>query len=143
MKKLYKSEFGGIIIFFAILGILSIISYILGFSICIFYNITGVYCPSCGMTRAFVSLLNLDFKSAFMYNPMFILVPLSLIPIFIDQFFFKIKKSTLNKYFFTLIIILLVTWIIRLALYFPYDPVAYNENNLLLHLYSTIKDSFR
>ncbi len=143
MKKLYLSKFYSVLIFFVIIGIISIISYALGFSICIFYNITGIYCPSCGMTRAFVALSRLDFKSAFMYNPMFILVPLSLVPLFINQFLFEIKKSTLNMYFFLLTIILILVWVIRLILYFPDAPVAYNENNLILHLYSTIKNGFR
>ncbi len=141
MKKPYLSNFYSIIIFFICLGVISLVSYALGLGICAFYGVTGIYCPSCGMTRAFVALFHLDLNSAFMYNPMFILVPLTIIPLFINQFVFKIKKSTLDMYFFLLIILLLGTWVIRLILFFPNDPVAYNENNLLLHLYRTIKNS--
>ena len=41
-----------------------------GFGIpCIFYTLTGLKCPACGVTRMAVSLLRLDFVSAFRYNP--------------------------------------------------------------------------
>ena len=36
---------------------------------CPFRRITGVPCPSCGMTRATLSLLRLDFNAYFAYNP--------------------------------------------------------------------------
>ncbi|WP_324363240.1 DUF2752 domain-containing protein [Acetivibrio sp.] len=35
---------------------------------CFFKSITGYNCPSCGMTRSFVSIGHFDFKSAFRYN---------------------------------------------------------------------------
>lgn len=36
---------------------------------CLYYIFTGFYCPGCGVTRMSVSLLRLDFKSAFYYHP--------------------------------------------------------------------------
>lgn len=36
---------------------------------CFYYTIFGIKCPGCGMTRMFLSLLKLDFVSAFYYNP--------------------------------------------------------------------------
>lgn len=38
---------------------------------CPFKLIFGVDCPGCGMTRAFISALKLDFKAAFRYHPLF------------------------------------------------------------------------
>ena len=44
---------------------------------CIFYSITGFYCPGCGAGRACYSILHLRFADAFCYNPlMTILLPL-------------------------------------------------------------------
>lgn len=44
---------------------------------CIFYLLTGLYCPGCGAGRACYSILHLRFKDAFCYNPlMTILLPL-------------------------------------------------------------------
>lgn len=37
---------------------------------CMFYEITHLYCPGCGITRMFFSLLKLDFYQAFRYNPL-------------------------------------------------------------------------
>ncbi len=37
---------------------------------CLFHTLTGFYCPGCGITRMFVSLLKLDFYQAFRYNPL-------------------------------------------------------------------------
>ena len=44
---------------------------------CIFYSVTGLYCPGCGAGRACYSILHLEFADAFCYNPlMTILLPL-------------------------------------------------------------------
>lgn len=142
-KHKTKSNFFIIILIFVIVGVIALIANFTGINICIFYNVTGVYCPSCGMTRSVISLMHLDFKDALMYNPMFICIPLIILPFFIEQFFFKIKKDTKNKYFLCLFLLILVVWIIRLFIYFPNDPMPYNPDNLLLHFYSTIQNSLR
>lgn len=44
---------------------------------CIFHELTGLYCPGCGITRVVLSLLKWDGLQAFRYNPLlFILLPL-------------------------------------------------------------------
>ena len=55
-------------------------------SICFIYNITGNLCPTCGVTRAFSSLMHLKFVSAFNFNQAFtlILFPISMIIIIND-----------------------------------------------------------
>ena len=35
---------------------------------CIFHTVTGLDCPSCGVTRMCLALLRLDFAAAFRYN---------------------------------------------------------------------------
>jgi len=46
---------------------------------CVFYEVTGHYCPGCGMTRAALALLQLDAYQAFRYNSLaFVLLPLFL-----------------------------------------------------------------
>lgn len=49
-----------------------------GFAVpCMFYEITGLKCPSCGVTRMSISILDLDFKTAYLSNQMlFLLSPL-------------------------------------------------------------------
>lgn len=36
---------------------------------CLFFAVTGLYCPGCGVSRMLLSLLRLDFSAAFRYNP--------------------------------------------------------------------------
>jgi hypothetical protein len=44
---------------------------------CVFHELTGFYCPGCGITRAALSLLTLDFYQSFRYNPLvFLILPL-------------------------------------------------------------------
>lgn len=45
-------------------------SILLG-SACPFFMITDVCCPFCGMTRAHLAMLRLDFANAFYYHPLF------------------------------------------------------------------------
>ena len=53
-------------------GAFAVVAY-LGFGIpCFFHLITKLNCPGCGNTRAVLSLLKLDFVSAFKYNMMFL-----------------------------------------------------------------------
>ncbi len=87
---------------------------------CIFYEITGYYCPGCGVTRMIFSILNLNFYQAFRFNPLvFIFMPficLLLIDYFIkvlknrkDYLFIKIN----NKIWYVLIFLTLLFGIIR------------------------------
>lgn len=41
---------------------------------CIFKQLTGLPCPGCGSTRAFVHLLHGDIKQAMWYNPLAIIL---------------------------------------------------------------------
>ena len=42
---------------------------------CVFRTVTGIPCPGCGMTRAWLAVLRLDFAAALAYHPLFWIVP--------------------------------------------------------------------
>lgn len=97
-------------------------------SICIFFNIFGIPCVTCGLTRAYISLLKLDIESAFYYHPLFFLVP----------FFFIVKKK---KYFLMLFGLFVVVWLVRMWLYFPYrEPMVFNSQALYIQIFYFFKN---
>lgn len=120
-----------IIVIITIIGLVSILKvYFFGGSICLIYNTIGIPCLTCGMTRAYISILKLNFKEAFYYHPLFFMVPL----IFIE----KIRK----KYMFLIFIVFLIVWIIRMYLYFPNtEPMKYNKFIFNEIIYNKIRRS--
>lgn len=52
---------------------------------CIFNVITGWYCPGCGATRMCLALLRFDFKAAFHYNPVLLIILPFLLEIYISN----------------------------------------------------------
>lgn len=80
-----------LIVIFLIYAVL-IISFDIGIP-CVFYEITGLYCPGCGITRLCLSLFEGDVYQAFRYNPIiFIDLPILFI-LFVLNIFFKKNKN--------------------------------------------------
>lgn len=121
----FRSE---IIPVFLSIGFISSSFYILfKGSICLFINIFGIPCPTCGITRAFISLINFNFKEAFRFHPLFWIVPL--IP-----FVWKVKYK-----FYGVFILFILFWIIRMYLYFPnIEPMIFNKNAIFIRLLTLI-----
>lgn len=100
--------------------------------------ITGVSCPGCGMTRAYLSLLKLDFKLSYYYHPLFILPTLGLIIyIFRDKFSKKFLRGL--EIFFVLVF--LTVYIFRMmdpkdtiVVFRPYESIFYRIFNFLKEL---------
>ena len=66
--------------------------YGIGF-ICVSRELTGLYCSGCGMTRAVLSLLKLDFYQAFRYNAFSVI----LIPILFFYFYGEVYAYCFNE----------------------------------------------
>ena len=89
---------------------------------CLFRNLFDICCPGCGLTRAFRSILNLDFYSAFKYSilgiPLFIFSIIICIGIVID--IIKNDNRTIlfilnlfNKHFILIIVLIIITMTIN------------------------------
>ena len=59
---------------------------------CIWKTLFGIHCPGCGLTRAFIHLLNFDLSKAFHSNWLiFLVLPIGLI--YIGRDFYKFYKK--------------------------------------------------
>ena len=101
-----------IILIILLILYLLISSYFHFYIPCPFKEITGFYCPGCGITRMLLSILKLDFYGAFRYNP---LLPIGLY-IYIDYLIRKEKslyKKIPEKMWYVVIIIFIIYGILR------------------------------
>lgn len=58
---------------------------------CLFRNFTGIPCPGCGMTRAWLAALRFDFAEAFHHHSMFWSVPVLILFCLFDGRIFRSK----------------------------------------------------
>jgi len=88
--------------------------------------VTGLPCPACGLTRAFLALVRFDVPGAFTYHPLFFIVPV--LPLIAHERFSPKKKNILS---FAVLGMFFVAWGVRMVLYFPHTPpMEFNENSL-------------
>lgn len=115
--------------------VLILILYVTGIG-CPIRFLFGVCCPGCGLTRAYVSLLHMDLKSAFIYHPLFILPPI-IFAIYISNVNSKIK----NYVMVTSVILFLVLYLFRI---FGGIFITNNElfNKISEPVYINIKEGF-
>ena len=92
----------------AIIGISILHYYNIGIP-CIFYKLTNLYCPGCGITRAIISLLKLDFYQAFRYNSLVIILLPFLLIYNIYIWIFNGKKK-LPQYVWIILLILVILY---------------------------------
>ena len=107
-----------ILILISFLIIYFILSELLDVGIpCLFYEITGYYCPGRGITRLLFSFLKLDFYQAFRYNPLiFILIIITGIywlVKFILKKFMNISIAIPNYVYYILLVIVIIFGILR------------------------------
>lgn len=82
---------------------------------CFFRFFTRIPCPSCGMTRAFLSLIKLNFYESFCYHPLLIPALIAaFIAVHINSSSFKMNKKFCNFYLYAFITIFLVVYFFRL-----------------------------
>lgn len=92
--------------------VLYMVFYILGIG-CPIRWVTGISCAGCGMTRAYLSLLHLDIRQAFLYHPLFWSVPLILL-VFVLHRAGKISAQKTKCVMYLTAFLLLVVYIVRM-----------------------------
>ncbi len=95
---------------------------------CFFHELTGLYCPGCGVQRSFHALLNGHILAAIDYNLLFILF-LPLIIYFILAFTWGKKPPSSSFIYkpifsFTVVIVVVSFWVLRNIPYTPFSWLA-------------------
>jgi hypothetical protein len=60
-------------------------------TLCIFKLLTGVNCPSCGLTRSFLTALNGQFVEALLFNPLLFIFSIVFILLLLMQLIFRLS----------------------------------------------------
>lgn len=110
----------------SILLILVIFCYVIFFSgiklECIVKSNLGIYCPACGMTRAFIEIMEFNVLNSLSYNvlaiPLFLFIVYSVIALIIDTIKGEDKyiKNILNifkDYYLIIIVLLIISMLIN------------------------------
>ena len=126
---------------FLFIGSVSLLfSFIFKRSSCLFLNITGIPCPSCGMTRAYIALFRGNLSQAFHYHPLF-LIPIVVILITMDKI--RTNKKLFSGLIIFLITLLLIVYVLRLILYFPKkEPLVFFSDAVLPRFFRFVKSKF-
>ncbi|MGN0323732.1 MAG: DUF2752 domain-containing protein [Oliverpabstia sp.] len=98
----------------------------------------GISCPGCGMTRAWMAVLHLDFAGAFSFHPLFWTAPFLALAILFEY------KIDFKKYHWALVLtaaLFIIVYIIRLiwipndiVVWEPEKGVIYQTISRILHL---------
>lgn len=98
---------------------------------CIFYSLTGLYCPGCGSQRAFSSLLHGQFWQAVNYNSLFLLsLPFLFYSAAIAVINLFREKKIVQQLFYSplfvkiLFVLIIVFWITRNLSFYPFNLLA-------------------
>jgi len=95
---------------------------------CFFHELTGLFCPGCGVQRSFHALLNGYILTAIDYNLLFILL-LPLIIYFILAFALGKKHPSSSfiyksAFSFAVVIVVISFWVLRNIPYTPFTWLA-------------------
>ncbi len=108
----YKVEISAL----SIVGIIYYIAYATYHPIgCLIYRSIGIECPTCGMASAYYHLLvNQDIKAAYYYHPLFFMVPIIVVLVFINFIYLKEVNKYINYMLYLIFIIFMVVYFLRI-----------------------------
>lgn len=103
---------------------------------CLVRELTGVPCPGCGITRAYIALAKGDVKLAWHYHPLFWFIgPLIIFLLIFQNRLLNKKKAQLIIGIVSFILILGV-YIFRMVTLFPNNPpMEFNRYSIIYRIY--------
>lgn len=131
MKAERNKRLQKVIVIFAIVAVSCALIYFLH-PPCAIKKWFGVYCPACGTQRMIDSILALDFKAAFLFNPfMFVALPvLTMFTIFEAIKYVRKGKLLNRKWEIVFLIVVLVLAVVFAVLRNILDASIFNTSNL-------------
>ena len=106
------------LVFFALCAAAFALIYVFRFP-CPLRALTGVPCPGCGMTHAYLCLLRLDFAGAFKENPAFWVLPGAILLLLKDGAVFKDRRLN-GAFIFSLVFFMAVSYAAKLFNFFVF-----------------------
>ena len=130
-------NFKKLILPLSLIAVVYIVLHIVGIG-CPIKFITGISCPGCGMSRACLALLRLDFASAFYYHPLFWLVPAFPV-LYVLKELGKIPKKPYDICIAVICVLFLALWIIRIIIGVE-DVVVFNpRESIFFRMFEILK----
>lgn len=105
-----------LLIHIAALGIAAVWIFVFS-GTCLFRTVTGIPCPGCGLTRAWLNFFQGNFTYALRYHPLFLLVPPMLFTVIHLRNVF-LKKTPLSVYLVVtcaMFAVFIVCYIVRMV----------------------------
>ena len=118
MKKILSNNFLLFCLLFSVLYLILARTFNI-YLLCPFHEITGLYCPGCGVTRMIYSFYELNFYQAFRYNPLLFIFSPFIIFLLINVIYSKIKKEKsiyekIPHFVWTIfLVVLIMYWVLR------------------------------
>jgi hypothetical protein len=118
------------------LGLYVLLAYTITGGLCVIRATVGIPCPACGITRAAVVLLRLDFAESLRMHPLLWLVPVG----GIFTIYKYIRRGSDSVRWFSAvmwanIVAFFLLYAVRMVLYFPHtEPMTLNADSLLMRL---------
>ncbi len=100
------------VVFVLILAAVLLAQMVLGIG-CPIHFITGINCPGCGMSRALFRVLQLDFAGAFLFHPLWWLLPVWALFWFFREST-RISRRTYDGFLWCFAILFLAVYLFRL-----------------------------
>lgn len=119
-----------------ILGVLYAFFHFSGIG-CPIRFLTGVSCPGCGMTRACISVLFLDFKSAFYYHPLFLILPVGISVLLLKD---RIPHRVYGLCVSFIVSMFLITYVVRILFSDGQIVSVHPDQSVLYRWYFILKE---
>lgn len=142
MKKVFSNQKIKELIIIAAVLILLAVLVILRIYKCPLDFLFGIPCPMCGITRAYLSLLNGDIRTAFYYHPLW--PALLIIGLMYALYLFGVidpSKKVINIIGYSLCVLLIACFIIRHLLGSPVVQVHF-DSSLICRALNILNISF-